>query len=86
MVTSRTNSSSLLPDSGVLGEQLSLQLEARGFSEVGVDQREVSVEVVVPDPKDGAIVGQFGVDGGGLQRLSREPLAAQKMSRIRYRR
>ena len=43
----------LLSDSGVLGEQLSLQLEARGFSEVGVDQREVSVEVVVPDPKDG---------------------------------
>ena len=36
----------LLSDSGVLGEQLSLQLEARGFSEVGVDQREVSVEVV----------------------------------------
>ena len=43
----------LLSDSGVLGEQLSLQPEARGFSEVGVDQREVSVEVVVPDPKDG---------------------------------
>jgi hypothetical protein len=63
----------LLSDSGVLGEQLSLQLEARGFSEVGVDQREVSVEVVVPDSKDGAIVGQFSVEGGGLERLSRQP-------------
>lgn len=61
-----------LPDCGVLSEQLSIQLEARGFSELGVDQREVSVEIVVPDRKDGAIVGQFSVEGGGLERLSRQ--------------
>ncbi len=63
-----------LPDRHVLGEQVIFQLPARGLSEVGVDQGQVPVQVVVPDSQDRAIVGQFGVQRGGLARPESQPL------------
>jgi len=71
VVTSRTNSSSSSPIAEYSANS-SVSSWRSSFPEVGVDQREVSVEVVVPNPKDGAMVGQFSVEGGGLERLARQ--------------